>query len=354
MKLFFCTTLLLAISFFTSSCKTKQDLVIKEHYQSVNKYSTLENKLLRDNNALLLSTSISKSNNQDYDNSVNLQMYQSQVNSSEYKVLYDDSEIANGDVYKEAAAHRQILIDKAGNKEKDCNCGSTNTKTTVNANSVNTVTAATPTANVNTKASSTTSDVKPATTKANVLANSNTKVTVDTKKSPTVKTSNTQPATKPTVKATGNTKTQPSVNSGKTTTNNAVAAKETKVAEVRTPDFFAILTDIDKKAIQKVGISHVDDDDRLLLKDYSVVIASFSQPDNLASLKKALTSSVDKLFFVKNDAGVYYAIFGSYKTENEALQKLKRIRMEYTNLYTTQQLNDKYGITFTDLYILKR
>ncbi len=94
MKLFFCTTLLLAISFFTSSCKTKQDLVIKEHYQSVNKYSTLENKLLRDNNALLLSTSISKSNNQDYDNSVNLQMYQSQVNSSEYKVLYEA--IVNG------------------------------------------------------------------------------------------------------------------------------------------------------------------------------------------------------------------------------------------------------------------
>lgn len=345
MKLFFRTTLLLAISFFIFSCKTKQDQVMKEHYSTVNKYSTLENKLLRDNNDLLLNTSASKKNNQYYDNSVDLQMYQSQVNSSEYKVLYDDSEIANGDVYKEAVAHRQILIDKAGNKEKDCNCGSNSVKTTVNTNNANSVTATTPTANVNTKASTTTSDMKPATTKAN------TKATPDTKRSATVATSSTQSATKPTVKASEKTKKS---NSAKTTTNSAVATNETKVAEVYTPEFFAILTDLDKKDIQKVGISHVDEDDRPLLKDYSVVITSFSQSDKMTPLKKALTSSVDKLFFVKNDAGIYYAIFGSYKTENEALQKLKRIRMEYTNLYTTEQLNNKYGITFTDLYILKR
>ncbi|MFV0538652.1 MAG: SPOR domain-containing protein [Dysgonomonas sp.] len=310
MKLFFRTALLLAIFFFTFSCKTKQDQVMKEHYNTVNKYSTLENKLLRDNKNLLLSTSTTKNSNRNYDNSVDLQMYQSQVNSSEYKVLYDDSEIVNGDVYKEAAIHRQILIDRANNK----NNSSTNSKTTVNSNNASSATAPTPTASVNATASTTTK----ANTPAKPVASSNTKETVNAKK------------------------------------NSTVAAKGAKTTEVSVPEFFAILTDIDKKDTQKVGISHLDDADRLLLKDYSVIIASFSQQEKIDPLKKALTSSVDKLFFVKSNAGFYYAIFGSYKTESEALQKIKRIRMEYTNLYTAEQLNDKYGIAFTDLYILKR
>lgn len=122
MKLFFRTTLLFVIPFFIFSCKAKQDQVMKDHYSTVNKYSRLEYKLLRDNNDLLLNASTDKSDNQNYDNSVDLQLYQSQVNTNEYKVLYDDSEIVNGDVYKEAAAHRQMLVDKA--KNKDCNCSS--------------------------------------------------------------------------------------------------------------------------------------------------------------------------------------------------------------------------------------
>lgn len=253
MKLFFHTTLLLAISLFIFSCKTKQDQVMKNHYSTVNKYSTIENKLLIDNNDLLLNASTPKNDNRDFDNSVDLQLHQSQTNTGEYRVLYDDSEIVNGDVYKEAAAHRQTLMSKSDNK--DCNCNSTST------------------------------------------------------------------------------------------------AKGTKA---HTPDFFASLTDVDKKTTRKIGIFFVDENDRSLMKDYSVVVASFYQPEKMASLKKTLTSSSDKLLFVKNNSGVYYAIFGSYKTESEALQRVKRITMEYTNLYTPEQLNDKYGITFADMYILKR
>ncbi len=52
MKLFFHTTLLFAASLFIFSCKTKQDQVMKNHYGTVNKYSTIENKLLIDNNDL--------------------------------------------------------------------------------------------------------------------------------------------------------------------------------------------------------------------------------------------------------------------------------------------------------------
>lgn len=122
MRLFFRTTLLFAAFLLIVSCKTKQDQVMKDHYSTVNKYSTLEYKLLRDNNDLLLNASTTKSDNQNYDNSVDLQLYQSQVNTNEYKVLYDDSEIVNGDVYKEAVTHRQMLMDKANNK--NCNCNS--------------------------------------------------------------------------------------------------------------------------------------------------------------------------------------------------------------------------------------
>ncbi|MFV0272999.1 MAG: SPOR domain-containing protein [Macellibacteroides fermentans] len=226
---------------------------MKDRYDAVNKYSTIENRLLIDNNDLLLNASSPKNDNRNYDNSVDLQLHQSQTNTGEYKVLYDDSEIVNGDIYKEAAAHRQTLISKGYNK--DCNCNTTAT---------------------------------------------------------------------------------------------------TKGTGAHTSEFSAMLTDIDKKSTRKVGISFVDENDRSLMKNYSVVIASFYQPEKMASLKKALTSSSDKLLFVKNDSGVYYAIFGSYKTENEAQQRVKRITMEYTNLFTPEQLNDKYGITFSELYILKR
>lgn len=444
MKLFFYTTLLLAVSFFTVSCKTKRDQVMKNHYRGANKYSAMEYQLLRDNKDLLFNTPSKKTGSQQYEDHAGLQSYQSQENTGGYKVLYDDSEYVNGDVYREAAAHRQMLIDKAN---KDCNCNSTETnKGTSNTNSMTTPstnTKTSPTVNisstkpvvspnvkattstnnaktttpVNTNPATNTSNTKPtvtsntkataavntsstkpvvtsntqsntatintSSTKPTVTSNAKSTIAANTSNStkpiakpniqtsPTVKTSNVQPVassnaketiaanlndTKPTAKPTATNTTTKTTNVNSTAPASTTVAATVNVAPEtsHTPDFFADLTDTDKKAIRKVGISYVDEKDKLLLKDYSVIIASFSQPEKMDPLKRALTSSVDKLFFVKNDANIYYAIFGSYNTENEAQQKIRRIWMEYTNLYTTEQLNNKYGITFTDLYILKK
>ncbi len=280
MKLFLRTTLLLAISFFTFSCKTKQDQVIKEHYQTVNKYSTLENKLLRDNNELLFSTSTSKKTN-----SVNLPMDQSQVNTNGYKVLYDDSEIVNGDVYKEAAAHRQKLAN-------DCNCGETKTGA----------------ANIAT--------IPP----------------------------------KPSIPLTTN----PAPSAGAAQAALPSTQQAPAVEANQTPAIFAHLLDAEKKPIRRVRVRLINENDQNRLKQYSVINAAFSKPASVERLKKAFAISSDQIFFVQNELGIYYAIIGSYDAEHEASDKIRRVSMEYTNLYTPEQLFDKYGIKFADLWILKR
>ncbi len=280
MKLFFHTTLLLAIIFFTSSCKTKQDQVMKEHYNTVNKYSALENKLLRDNKDLLLNTSTSNNNN-NYDNSLDLQMYQSHVNTSEYKVLYDDSEIVNGDVYKEAAAHRQKLIN-------DCNCG----KTTI--------------------------------------------VVTDTAPIPLTPSTESAPSNEP-------------IQTALSPTPQVIL----EVEENQPPVIFAHLFDAKKNIIRRVKLELINENDKDLLKQYNVVIAALSKPASVERLKKAFEASGNQIFFVQNELGIHYAIIGSYNSEIEASEKIRRVQMEYTNRYTTEQLINKYGITFAGLWILK-
>ncbi|GHV13689.1 hypothetical protein FACS1894169_01230 [Bacteroidia bacterium] len=258
---------------------------MKKHYGTVNKYSALEYQLLRDNNSLLLGNSTSKNNNQGYNNSVSLQPHQDQVNSSEFKVLYDDSEIVNGDVYREAAARRQQLIN-------DCNCGET--KTSV-ANTATIPSAPAIAATTNTTASG-----------------------------------NVAPATLP-------------------------SAPQAPAVEVnQTPAIFAHLLDAEKKPIRRVKVRFINEDDRDRLKHYSVIIAALSKPASVERLKKAFATSSDQIFFVQNELGIHYAIIGSYDTEHEASDKIRRVYMEYTNPYTTEQLFNKYGIKFTDLWILKK
>lgn len=284
MKLFFYTTLLLAISFFTFSCKAKQDQAMKEHYGTVNKYSALEYQLLRDNNSLLLGNSTSKNNNQGYNNSVSIQPHQDQVNSSEFKVLYDDSEIVNGDVYREAAAHRQQLIN-------DCNCGKA---------------------------------------KAGVA-------TTTIPSAPTIATT---------------TNTTASDNVARTT---LPSTPQAPVVETnQTPAIFAHLLDAEKKPVRRVKVRFMNEDDQDRLKQYSVIIAALSKPAGVERLKKAFAVSNDQIFFVQNELGIHYAIIGSYDTEHEASDKIRRVYMEYTNLYTSEQLFNKYGIKFANLWILKR
>ncbi|MDR1089605.1 MAG: hypothetical protein LBL79_00900 [Prevotella sp.] len=284
MKPFFYAILLLTVFFFTFSCKTKRSQVMKERYRTAKKHSVLENKLLGDNNSLLLGNSTPQDNNNGYNNS-GLQSHSGQANSVEFNVLFDDSEIANGNVYREAAAHRQKLID-------DCNCGETKT-----------------------------SVVDPVT----IL--------------PT-----------PEIPATTN-----PTESGEVATAALPSTPQEPEADVnQTPAIFAHLLDAEKKPIRRVRVRLINENDQYLLKQYSVIIAALSKPAGVERLKKAFATSSDQIFFVRNELGLYYAIIGSYDAEYQAVEKIRRVYMEYTNLYTTEQLMNKYGITFTDLWILRR
>lgn len=293
-------TLLLLAVFFVTSCKTNQDQVMKDYYNKVNKHSVIENRLISDNNIGGQSTPLrsqpASANLQRTYNASSERAYQEQVisKSNEYKVLYDDSEIANGDVYREAAAHRQKLIN-------DCNCGTT--KTSV-ANTASASTTATPVASA----------------------------------TPAVTTS-TPPAVTPAPVA-------PSPSTQQTQT--------PKVEENQSPAIFAHLLDAEKRPIRRVRVRFIDESDQNLLKQYSVIIATLSKPAGVERLKKAFATSNDHLFFVKNEVGLYYAIIGSYDTESEASQKIRRVQMEYTNLYTSDQLFNRYGITFADMWILRK
>lgn len=263
------TTLLFTILILAFSCKS-QDRTMRDYYREVNKYTALENKLIENNGIHVVSAP-----KQDIEltyNQSSEQAYLEQVRnkSDMYKVIYDDSEYANGDVYREAAKHRKALAERAGTTNTGCqDCPGTTT-------SVN---------NTTSSSSLTTS---------------------------------------------GQTKTSDS------------------------PDFFAHLFDASQRPIRKVGVTYIDDAGRMLLKQYSVIIAALSKKESVDRLKKAFANSPEQIFFVKNEVGLYYAIIGSYDSEAQAMEKLRRVEMEYCSTYTTEQLRNKYGITFSDLWILKK
>lgn len=268
------TTLLLAIIILAFSCKS-QDQAMRDYYREVNKYTALENKLI-ENNGIHVASAPKQDVELTYNQSSE-QAYLEQVKnkSDMYKVIYDDSEFANGDVYREAAKHRKALNERAGGTSTGCkDCPGTTT-------SVN-----------NTTSSSTTA----------------------------------------------------------TSTN--VSGGQTKTSD--SPDFFAHLLDASQKPIRKVGVTYVDDAGRTLLKQYSVIIAALSKKEGVDRLRKAFANTSEQVFFVKNEVGLFYAIIGSYDSESQAMEKLRRVEMEYGSTYTAEQLRNKYGITFSDLWILKK
>jgi hypothetical protein len=280
MKTIFYATLLLSVFLFTS-CKADKDRAMRAYYRQVNKHSVIENRLLSDDNTLAPITSEPKRGSTSNYSSEQAYIDAVKAKSDEYKVLYDDSEIANGNVYREAVAHRNKLA-------QDCNCGSTENKTVADTSS------STNTSTVNTTT------------------------------------------------ATGN------------ATSSAIVNTAAAQNQSRTPDFFSHLLEADKNLIRKVNVTCVDENDRAQMKQFSVVIAALARTRGVEYLKMAFADSHDRLFFVRNEAGLYYPIIGSYDSEAEATAKLREVQLEYNSLYTKKQLRNKFRLPFTDLWILRK
>lgn len=113
------TTLLLAIVIIVSSCKS-QDRALTDFYRNANNQIKKENVLVHSNTNW--SDAMPQRSEVRDINYTAESAYMAQVKSKyeHYKVNYDDSEYANGDVYTEAAKHRQAQIDQVNKDCPDC------------------------------------------------------------------------------------------------------------------------------------------------------------------------------------------------------------------------------------------
>lgn len=102
------------------------------------------------------------------------------------------------------------------------------------------------------------------------------------------------------------------------------------------------------------SVSVVNDADKDLLKTYNVMIASLKNKSRAEWLKGVFEGSGERIIVVKsNNNGLYYVIIGSYDELGDAVAKRNKVSSEYTKMYTKSQLQRKYAIPFTDLWILK-
>lgn len=275
---------------FVSSCGSNRDQARKNYFKELNKQNSQEYNLLTSNNVIKgdndQSPTHQKSKQEVYNESSE-QAYKNNINAKaeEFKLQYDDSELANGDIYREAATHRASLMKQANS---DCNCGT---------------------------------DAK------------------KTKKQPTL---STKPST--TAKETAPQKVVEAPQ--KTTSSNSENEEKQQ--------YFAHLLNADFEPMRRVDVTLVNESDGSLFKDYSVVIAALSRLDGVERLKQVFANSEDKVFFVKNNLGIYYAIMGSYDTRAEANRRISQIRMNYNSQYPESQLIKKYGIPFTNLWVLQK
>lgn len=105
-----------------------------------------------------------------------------------------------------------------------------------------------------------------------------------------------------------------------------------------------------KPQVRSVNVSVVSGVD---IKQYNVVIATLSSRDRANRLKAIFfAESNEKSWIVKNDQNLYYFILGSFDTEDEAIDKRNRLVSNYTSKYSADELLKKYGIQFTDSWIL--
>lgn len=126
-----------------------------------------------------------------------------------------------------------------------------------------------------------------------------------------------------------------------------------KQASNKSSSFARLPNDImDQNAVRTESISYMNEYDRISLKKYNVVIASFGKNANAQRVKESLQKEGEQVTIVKGSNGMHRVIIGSFDTEEEAKRKIQSIGLFYRGQYTSSQLISKYGIPFSQLWIL--
>lgn len=89
------------------------------------------------------------------------------------------------------------------------------------------------------------------------------------------------------------------------------------------------------------------------LKEFNIIVATLSNIDGVNRLKKQLDSDGQNNLIVRNKEGLYYIVLGSYDNEKDAVINAKAILDKYTRYYLKDELMRRYGIPFTDIWILE-
>jgi len=120
MKAFSSIIILVLLVFAASSCQSNRTQSRSSYYSKINKNRAIENQLVESsmkNARYTVHTPPQRTS--DY-SAETTYMERIKSESSQFKVIYDDSEYANGDVYIEAAKRREALINQRKAGCKDC------------------------------------------------------------------------------------------------------------------------------------------------------------------------------------------------------------------------------------------
>lgn len=109
---------------------------------------------------------------------------------------------------------------------------------------------------------------------------------------------------------------------------------------------------LDNNPVRNENIIYLNEYDRISLKKYNIVIASLSRYDGARRLQKKLIDEGEQVTIIKGNNNMYRVIIGSFDTEEESVSKIKSIGLYYRGQYTSSQLQSKYGIPFSGLWIL--
>lgn len=112
------------------------------------------------------------------------------------------------------------------------------------------------------------------------------------------------------------------------------------------------INDTDWKLFRAVDVTLLNQSDQALMKKYSIVLGTFKSKNNAEFIQRTFNGVGERSFVVRNNAGSFYALLGSFDNETEAIQKLEDINKRYVDGVSRTRRISRFGITMDDLWVI--